>query len=137
MRTLSSKRRCMRNRRGVAAVEFSICLPVLALLLIGSIEFANAIFLRQAITLAAYEASQIATGIGGTETAAKTRGQEVLAGYDIVDGEITVTPSITADTAPLTEVTVTVSVPANSNSVGINRFLDGKNIQKSVTMSRL
>ena len=45
------------NRRAVATVELAVCLPVLALLVLGSIEAASFIFLKQTLQVAAYEGS--------------------------------------------------------------------------------
>lgn len=44
-----------KNRRGLAAIEFAICLPVLALLVFGSLEATAFIFLKQSLHVAAYE----------------------------------------------------------------------------------
>lgn len=45
----------LRNNRGVAAVEFALCLPVLILLVCGSIEFGLLFYNQQVITNASRE----------------------------------------------------------------------------------
>ena len=45
----------LQNNRGVAAVEFAICLPILILLVCGSIEFGLLFYNQQVITNASRE----------------------------------------------------------------------------------
>jgi len=44
-----------KRRRGMAVVEMAFCLPVIVLVIFGGIQAANLIFLKQAISEAAYE----------------------------------------------------------------------------------
>ena len=67
------------KRAGIAVVEFAVCLPILVLVVFGSIEACNAIYLKQAATASAYEAVRVATGTGGTLAAGQLRGDEILA----------------------------------------------------------
>ena len=48
------------SRSGVAAVEFAVCLPVLVVLILGSIECCSMIFLRQSLAIVAYEGLRVA-----------------------------------------------------------------------------
>ena len=41
--------------RGVAAAELAVCLPVIVLIVIATIEACSALFLKQSLTAAAYE----------------------------------------------------------------------------------
>lgn len=43
------------NRRGAALIEFALCLPVMVLLVYGSIELNSSIFMKQTLTSAAHE----------------------------------------------------------------------------------
>ncbi|MFV9692161.1 MAG: TadE/TadG family type IV pilus assembly protein, partial [Desulfobacteria bacterium] len=47
--------RYLHNKRGVAAVEFAICLPILIVLVFGSIEFGLMFYNKQVITNASRE----------------------------------------------------------------------------------
>ena len=56
MRVIPTKHKQHRGeRRGVAAVEFAVCLPVIILLVFGAIEASSFIFLKQSLNVAAYE----------------------------------------------------------------------------------
>ena len=56
----------LQNNRGVAAVEFAICLPILILLVCGSIEFGLLFYNQQVITNASREG--VRAGITGEMT---------------------------------------------------------------------
>jgi len=56
----------LRNNKGVAAVEFAICLPILILLLFGLIEFGLLFYNQQVITNASREG--VRAGITGEMT---------------------------------------------------------------------
>lgn len=49
-----------KNRSGAAAVELAISLPVLVMLLFGTIETCTMIFLQQSLEIAAYEGARVA-----------------------------------------------------------------------------
>lgn len=61
-------RRCRANhrrdrlaRRGTAAAEFALCLPLLVALLMGAMETCNLLYLRTRMNSVAYEAARLAT----------------------------------------------------------------------------
>lgn len=58
----------LQNNRGVAAVEFAICLPILILLVFGSIEFGLLFYNQQVITNASREGVRAGI-VEGTGTA--------------------------------------------------------------------
>jgi Flp pilus assembly protein TadG len=47
------------QRRGIAAVEFAVILPVFLIILLGAIETCTMIFLQQSLEIAAYEAARV------------------------------------------------------------------------------
>ncbi|MBA4018894.1 MAG: pilus assembly protein TadE [Pirellula sp.] len=104
-----------RMRRGTAAVEFAVCLPLLVSLVLGVIETSNAVFVQQAITSAAYEAANVASATGGTSTAATSRANSVLTSLGINSATVAISPTVTAQTPLGTTITVTCSVPLASN----------------------
>lgn len=125
------------RRAGLAAVEFALTLPLLMILVLGSIEASNAIFLRQSITIAAYETAQVASAYGGTEAEAKTRGNEILTSYGIDSATITIFPTIDTSVVPGTKIEVTVTAPASANSIGPNWFFRDGTYERVFTMYRL
>jgi Flp pilus assembly protein TadG len=113
------------RRKGTATVELAVCLPLLVIVALGSIEATNAIFLKQHLTSAAYEGARKATTPGKTVTDATTAAQNVLTQFAITGGAITVTPAVGTATVPSTQVSVTVTAPLSSNTP-LGAFIIGK-----------
>lgn len=112
-------------------------LPLLFVLVFGSIELANGIFLRQSLTVAAYEGARSATKPGGTSVHAEQRIRDVLESRGL-DGEtIAITPAVTGETARGTMVTVTVSIPGALHAMSPLRLLQDRTVRHSVVMVRL
>ncbi len=65
------------NNRGVAAVEFAICLPILLLLVLGSIELGLMFYNKQVITNASREG--VRAGITGEKSADEIK--QIVADY--------------------------------------------------------
>lgn len=125
------------NRSGLAAVEFALTLPIFMILIFGSIEASNAIYLRQAMTIVAYETAQVASSVGGTEAEAKLRGHEILKTYNIQDAKIVIQPPITASIPRGTLIAVEISAPSNANSIGPEWFNQNLMYRRKLTMYRL
>ncbi len=138
-RFVSAKRS---ERRGAAAIETALLLPVLILLAFGSIELSNMVFLRQSLSIAAYEGARIATKPGATAEQANTRVREVLNARGITSYTVSYT---TTNNLPITVTSLTtrgtqLSVIVQSSNGGANygplRMFTGRNIQCSTTMVR-
>ncbi|HRA89912.1 MAG TPA: TadE/TadG family type IV pilus assembly protein [Planctomycetaceae bacterium] len=129
--------RSVRERSGTAAVEMAVALPLLVTLVFGAIEMANAIFLRQSLNIAAYEAAKVITRPGNNESLARTRCQEVLTVRKVSTYTLTFSPAVTTSTPRGTQVTVTLSASASNLSYGPLRFMSGKTTTSTVVMVRL
>jgi Flp pilus assembly protein TadG len=124
MRRAKPEARSDDRRRGVAAAETAVMLPVLLLLVFGSIELANGVYLKQTLTLAAYEGVRSASWPGATNADAHTRIADVLAARSVTDYEVEITPEVTLTTERATEITVRVSAPGSTYSLGLPRLFD-------------
>lgn len=122
------------KRRGVATVELAVCLPVLMILVVGAIEGSNFIFLKQAVTVAAYESAQVVTRANGKKADAEQRTQQILAARSIDQTTITFTPADPESAARGDLVTILVTAPASANSIGLNWFFDDQLVSASVSM---
>jgi len=121
-------------RRGVATVELAVCLPVLLTLVVGAIEGSNFIFLKQAVTVAAYESAHVVTRSGGTTAEAQLRAEQILAARSIDSATITFSPANPEAAARGELVTVSVSAPAAANSIGLDWFFEDQTVLTSVKM---
>ncbi|MBX3421215.1 MAG: pilus assembly protein [Pirellulaceae bacterium] len=124
-------------RRGAATIETAVTLPVLVLLVFGSIEIANGVFLKQTLTVAAYEGARVATRPGATRAQARQRVQEILAARNVNNRTITISPAVDANTSRGTRVTVTVSSNGSSQSFNPLGLFMQRTLTKSAIMVRL
>src|SRR5262245_37575965 len=117
-----------RKRRGVAATEFAVCLPIVVLLVIGTIEACSMIFLKQSLAIAAYEGARTAIIPGATKTTVEAAVNQVLADRKVKGASVSVKPTDIASLNPGDYVDVTVTAPCNTNSVVRNKFYRGKTL---------
>lgn len=132
---LSKKRSRVQLRQGTAATEAAILLPVFVLTVFASIEFANALYLKQSLTLAAYEATTVLEEKTGTTTKAEDRCEEILASRDVHAFEMDVSPD-PDDLDPGDVFTITVASPASAYRFGPSFFLRFSTIRASVSSVR-
>ena len=125
------------RRRAVAATEFAVALPLLMLLLLGSIETANVIQLQQAIQLTAYETATSATSTKGSSDKALARGAAVLQAFQVEGATIDIQPPITPGVQAGTSVRITVTAPCDANALCPPWFFRGKTLTAEVQMARL
>lgn len=105
------------SRRGAAAVEFAVCLPVVLLVVFGSIQAASMLFLRQATIQAAYEGVRVAVVGTGTDDRVREAAQAVLDGRQLTGVTIDIQPGNVDTLEPGTIIEVTVSAPSDENTL--------------------
>jgi Flp pilus assembly protein TadG len=125
-----------RDRGGLAAAEFAVCLPVIVLLVLAMIESCTMIFLKQSLTVAAYEGVRTALEQNAVATDVRRASQQVLTERRVRGGTITISPS-NFEALPVGEyVEVTVTAPADLNSVVPANFFRGKTLTGKATMMK-
>ncbi len=122
------------NRRGVAAVEFAVCLPVLVLLVFGSIEASSFIFLKQSLNVAAYEGIREAVRSGSNNANGDARAVNILTSRNVNDFGVSF-PSGEASSLPRgTEVVIEVTAPTLTNSPLAGQFIPNRLVTARVVM---
>jgi Flp pilus assembly protein TadG len=121
-------------RRGVAAAELAVCLPVVVLIVIATIESCSALFLKQSLTVAAYEGVRAAIEKGATTASVQTACNQVLTDRRIQGTTVTLTPASISSLKPGDFIDVTVSAPCNSNSPVPTTFFRGKALSVKASM---
>ncbi|QDV63350.1 TadE-like protein [Crateriforma conspicua] len=131
-------RRSRQHRRGTATVEAAIVLPVLLTLTLGTMDLCSLFFLRETVTLAAYEGARAGVGSEATNGDAIARVNEFLSQRDVETGGNAVSIAAPgfdgADT--LENVTLTVTVPVSGNLLLPGSIYDGWTVSSSVTMRK-
>lgn len=124
------------RRRGVAAVEFAVCLPLFVLLTAGAIQVTDAIYLKNSLRVTAYEAARVAVETGSDNEDALERANEILTARNVQEAQITFDPDDVTDAEAGQPITITVTAPANSNTVMPNWFFTDQVIRSKMVMSR-
>ena len=130
----STLRRFRRNgRAGIAAVEAAICIPVLLLTILATVDCCSCIFLKQSLTVAAYEGGRVAIVPGSQMTNVEAQVQWILLERNIKNATITVAPSDLTTLQYGDHVTVTVSAKASDNGVVTGSLFSSTEPKGSVT----
>ncbi len=112
------RKRRLSKRRGVATVEFAVCLPALIALTIGTIDICSMLFLKESIKLAAYEGARRGVARGRTDADVIQRVEEFLKERNIAftaGGAVTVSSPGFGSADQLENVNTTVPVPCAGN----------------------
>jgi Flp pilus assembly protein TadG len=123
-----------RSARGVAAAELAVCLPIVVLLVIATIEACSAVFLKQSLTVAAYEGVRVALEEGATVNNVRDTCNQVLADRRVQSASVRVRPSNIDALQPGEFVDITVSAPAAANSLVPANFFRGRTLSATASM---
>jgi Flp pilus assembly protein TadG len=130
----NSRQRRQRSGRGVAAAELAVCLPIVVLLVVATIEACSAVFLKQSLTVAAYEGVRTALVESASETNVQTACNQVLSDRKIEGATVRVSPVDIASLNPGEYVDVTVTAPCNENSLVPTNFYRGRTLSATASM---
>ncbi len=133
MRKLSPNRQA-KKRSGVAAVEMAVCMPMLVILVFGSIEASSFIFLKQSLSVAAYEATREAARDGATSASAIAQAENILNARNVQGASVAIVVDEVLNIPRGEEVIVEVSAPTEQNSPLLGRFLTNRTLTSRVVM---
>ena len=123
-------------RLAVASVEFAIVLPVMMALVVGVVESCNLIYLKQSLTISAYEGVRAAIVKGNPVSEVDVRCNQVLADRRITNATILVSPNPPSTAVYGTYITVRVQAPYAANSLIPGWFFGSLTLQSSVKMMK-
>ena len=129
-------RRCQtssKQRTAIAVVELAICLPFITLITFGTLEACRAVYLRQNLTVVAYEGARIGILPGASQTALEAQCDMMLNDRGIKGYTVSVTPAISSLSSG-EMLNVTVSAKCNENSMVSNMFFQDKIISETVVL---
>lgn len=124
-------RKYLQNNRGQAMVEMALVLPLLLLILAGTIEFGRVLNQYLVVTAAAREGARAAV-VGGNDVEVSETAKKAAASIDTSGMDVSVTP---ADRPRGSAVTVTVTKPIQIMTPLISKFFPEKpSVQGQVIM---
>ncbi|MEM8947472.1 MAG: TadE family protein [Planctomycetota bacterium] len=124
------------SKRGVAVVELAVCLPVLTLITLATIEASAMIFLQQSLSIAAYEGARVSLVPDATEENARYQAELILTGRDVVGASVNVTPSNFESSSSGTWIQIETSAPFAQNSLAGGWLFNGHTLSASVEMMK-
>lgn len=121
------------NRNGAAVTELAVCMPIFVTCVFGTLEICSGIYLRQTLTISAYEGARAAGFYGSSPGEATVAAMKILTDRGITGGNVTFDPPNPEDTLAGTMITARVSAPTNKNCYRF-AFLPNKDIVVTATM---
>ena len=128
---LHSGRNC---RKGLAVVELAVCLPVLVVILLATIETCVMLQLQQNLAITAYEGARIGIMPGSDASAVQLQCELLLDDRSIQGYTISMNPADPLSMEIGEDFTVTINADCAANSVLGGMFFQGKNMNESVVM---
>jgi hypothetical protein len=122
------------KRRGVAAVEFAVCLPVIILLVFGSIEASSFIFLKQSLNVAAYEGLRESIRVGSDNADGVDRAQNILVSRNVRDFQVSFPNGDSGAASRGDEIVIEVSAPTQTNSPLAGQYVTNRMLTARVVM---
>ena len=118
-RPSSARSNDARKRFGAIAAELATVLPLLSLITFGSIQVANTIHFKQALTSAAFEGTRLATGVTADRTRIEERVRAMLDARRVVGATISITPAGNLLLTPAgTPIAISITAPIAGNVTG-------------------
>lgn len=123
-----------RDRSGIAATELAILLPILATIVLGTIEITSVIRLKQRMNVIAYECARVGAMLDSSQAEVDSQ-RDLLAEDAGLSGVVVeMSPSDLTTLESGDWLTATVSVPLQSNSNVSGWFVPDGNLIEAVTL---
>jgi Flp pilus assembly protein TadG len=136
----SPQRAARRSRKGAAVVEAALCIPVIVILMLGTVEVSSRFYLKESLTIAAYEGARTGAKRRATNAQVIQRVEDILAARNVdlgASGTITVTPNDLTTLNALDPLTVTVTCPPAGNcSMVFDGIVATSNMTATVKIAR-
>jgi Flp pilus assembly protein TadG len=114
--------------RGAAAVEFAVFLPLIIVLCLGSIEACTMIYLKQSLTIAAYEGARTANIEGMSNDDVIATCTQILQDRRVNSATVTIDPADITTMNAGEIITVTCSAPCDPNAFINHKYFTGKSL---------
>ena len=105
-----------RHRKGAEIVELALALPVLFVLVFGTLELCEVVFLKQSMAVASYEGTRLAARSSSTSSDVISRCQQILTDRRVQGASVTVSPSNISNLPVGTSVRVEIRAPIDTTT---------------------
>jgi Flp pilus assembly protein TadG len=117
-------------------VELAMLLPLLMVMLLGTIQVCSVIYRQQTLHIAAFEGCRVALVPRITRAQVDAAINQILTNRRVRNATITITPANFTTAAPRTLITVRVDAPAANNSLVAPGFFAGRTLSGFCTMMK-
>jgi len=121
-------------RNGVAATELAVCMPVIVLVVLATVEACAMIFLQQSLSIAAYEGARVALTPDAKVANVAYQCELILKDRDVQGATVSVQPSDIQGAAEGQWILVEARAPFNKNSMAGGWLFNGRTLTASVQM---
>ena len=132
--TRSPIRASRHRRRGLAVVEFAICIPVIFVVVLGAIECTTMIFVDQSLNVVAYEGIRAAAKNGSRTSDVLARANEVIAERRLEQTRVELIPPVVESVPQGQPIKIRVTAPTDPNSVMRLEFFSGNLVAEATMM---
>jgi uncharacterized membrane protein len=108
---------CANHRRGAASVECAVCLPLIVLIVFGTIETCSLLFLQQNLQRTAYEAARVAASPYRDAQDAIVAGLEIMGQFGLQGGSVSVETQPLPGYSDIDLVVAAATLPVSPNRV--------------------
>lgn len=115
-RSRNPLRRRRGDRLGVEIAELAFALPVMTVLVFGTLELCEVLFLKQTLAVASYEAGRLAARPGTDSATIESRFNSIVANRRVTGATITLTPAEPSALQAGELIRIDVAAPVNPNS---------------------
>ncbi|MCA9131855.1 MAG: pilus assembly protein [Planctomycetales bacterium] len=121
-------------RRGAAIIEVALALPLLVLVALSTVDTCSVIFLRQSAKIAAYECARVAIIPGVRQEDIQLQCDAIMAHRHIQDYTLNLSVEDLTSLSRGDLLQVSVSIPANTNSLVTSWFYRDRVFDETVTI---
>lgn len=127
-------RKTNKERNGAAIVEFALFLPLFFMITMATIETCRVLYLRQSLTIAAYECARLGVIPGMTLETLEFQCDSIVNGRDIHNVKLTVEPPDLSGLHYGDPLTVTVEAKVDDNAILGTWFYRGRTLRETVVI---
>ena len=120
--------RKVNRRNGVASVELGLCLPIIVVFCLGTIEACTMIYLKQSLTIASYEGARLANAKGTTSAQVEARCKAILTDRRVAGVAVNIAPSEVLNVPRGKSFAVECTAPCSENALVAPVFFSSKNL---------
>lgn len=116
--------------------ELAFALPVMTVLVFGTLELCEVLFLKQSLAVASYEAGRLAARPGTDAATVQARFDSIVSSRRVTNATITMTPADFSGLSVGDTIRIDVSAPVASNTTTSLVLIGVPDINESVVFLR-